>query len=176
MSIERYVYWGTATCKEWEVYLVATDSGLGLITWPNESFEAVKNWVKRFLPGHKLVHKPDRTEPYSQALLHYLQYGITEPDAFLFDLHGTNFQIHVWNTLRKIESGTTKTYSEIANMVGRANAVRAVAHAISANPIAFLIPCHRVIGKDGSLRGYRGGLRMKEALLYREGAFSKEPG
>jgi methylated-DNA-[protein]-cysteine S-methyltransferase len=175
MVVERHVYWGTAKYKDWIFYLAATDLGLGLITWPDDSFEDVVNWVKRRLPGCELVHEPSKIESYRNALIQYFKNGYTDLDTISFDFYGTDFQIDVWNALRVIPSGRTKTYSEIAAMIGRPDAVRAVAHAIGSNPIAFLIPCHRVIGKDGNLTGYRGGLRLKEALLQLEGIWPKEP-
>jgi AraC family transcriptional regulator, regulatory protein of adaptative response / methylated-DNA-[protein]-cysteine methyltransferase len=78
---------------------------------------------------------------------------------------GTSFQCEVWQALLKIPSGTVTTYSDIANAIGRPKAVRAVANAVGANPIAWLIPCHRVIRRDGSLGGYRWGISRKQAML-----------
>lgn len=85
-------------------------------------------------------------------------------------LQGTSFQQKVWNQLRTIEYGKTVSYAEIAKDVGSEKAFRAVGMANNRNPIAIIIPCHRVIGKDGSLTGYAGGLNVKEQLL----AFEKE--
>lgn len=81
------------------------------------------------------------------------------------DFQGTPFQMSVWNTLSQIPYGKTKSYGEIAMMIGRPHATRAVGGAVGANPIPIVIPCHRVIGKDGSLVGYGGGLPLKERLL-----------
>jgi len=78
---------------------------------------------------------------------------------------GTDFQRSVWKELRRIRAGTTKSYAEVAEAIGRATAVRAVARANGDNRIAILVPCHRVIGSDGSLRGYGGGLWRKQRLL-----------
>lgn len=81
---------------------------------------------------------------------------------------GTPFQETVWRALRRIPAGSTVTYAELARRIGRPTAVRAVAAANGANPVAVLIPCHRVIGSDGSLTGYAGGLECKAWLLARE--------
>lgn len=93
-----------------------------------------------------------------------------------FDLplapEGTDFQKLVWEELLKIPYGESRTYSEIAVAIGRPKASRAVGNAINKNPIAIIIPCHRVIGKDSSLRGYAGGLELKEMLLRLEGNLS----
>ncbi|MBQ0713251.1 MAG: methylated-DNA--[protein]-cysteine S-methyltransferase [Porticoccus sp.] len=78
---------------------------------------------------------------------------------------GTSFQCEVWQALLKIPSGTVTTYSDIAHAIGRPKSVRAVANAVGANPIAWLIPCHRVIRRDGSLGGYRWGISRKQEML-----------
>ncbi len=83
---------------------------------------------------------------------------------------GTRFQLDVYRELLKIPYGETRTYSEIAKAIGSAKAVRAVGSANSKNPIAIVIPCHRVIGRDGSLTGFAGGLEAKRALLQLEQA------
>lgn len=95
--------------------------------------------------------------------------GIVGPMPEL-DPQGTELQREVWLALTTIPSGVTRTYSEIAQQVGRPTAVRAVAAAIGANPVGVLVPCHRVIGADGSLTGYAGGLERKRWLLAHEGA------
>lgn len=86
------------------------------------------------------------------------------------DLRGTPFQERAWNVLREIPYGQTRSYLDQAVALGRPGAVRAVARANGENRIAILIPCHRVLGKDGSLTGYGGGLWRKKFLLQREGA------
>ena len=86
-----------------------------------------------------------------------------------FDLplrpHGTAFQTDVWKALREIPYGETRSYADIARRIGRPTAVRAVGAANGRNPLAIVVPCHRVIGADGSLTGYAGGLELKRALL-----------
>ncbi len=86
------------------------------------------------------------------------------------DPAGTEFQQAVWNELRRIARGATTSYGELAQRIGRAEAVRAVGAAVGRNPISIVVPCHRVIGRDGSLTGYAGGLDRKRALLQLEGA------
>ena len=92
--------------------------------------------------------------------------------TFLFmKLTGTKFQLKVWSYLRKIPRGSVKTYSQVANSIGKPLAVRAVANAIGKNPYPQKIPCHRVIRSDGSLGGYsgKGGIKTKKILLKKEG-------
>jgi methylated-DNA-[protein]-cysteine S-methyltransferase len=85
---------------------------------------------------------------------------------------GTAFQELVWKTLRTIPAGATWTYGHLANALARPTAARAVGHANSLNPVAIIVPCHRVIGASSSLTGYAGGLDRKQWLLHHEGALS----
>ncbi len=97
--------------------------------------------------------------------------GLIEKGAGLdlpLDVRGTAFQQLVWDAVQRIPSGCTATYTDIAKQIGRPGAVRAVARACGANALAVAIPCHRVIGTDGSLSGYRWGVDRKRALLTRE--------
>jgi AraC family transcriptional regulator of adaptative response/methylated-DNA-[protein]-cysteine methyltransferase len=84
------------------------------------------------------------------------------------DLRGTPFQRRVWQALRTIPLGETASYAEIARRIGAPKSARAVAAACRANPVAIVIPCHRVVRQDGSLAGYRWGITRKRALLARE--------
>jgi methylated-DNA-[protein]-cysteine S-methyltransferase len=86
------------------------------------------------------------------------------------DLHGTAFQQSVWRALCAIEAGATQSYAAVARSVGSPQAVRAVGAAVGRNPVSVIVPCHRVVGTDGSLTGYAGGLERKRALLALEGA------
>jgi O-6-methylguanine DNA methyltransferase len=95
-----------------------------------------------------------------------------EGDRFEFkiplDINGTNFQFTIWNLLKKIPFGKTKTYLQMAKVYGDSHAVRAVGHAIGENPVGIVIPCHRVLGSKGELTGYAGGLWRKEWLIEHE--------
>jgi len=92
------------------------------------------------------------------------------------DLAGTEFQKSVWNALRKIALGKTKSYSEIAQAIGRPKAVRAAGGACGANPVPVLVPCHRVLAANKKLGGFSGGLDWKRKLLKREGVNLKSAG
>ena len=91
------------------------------------------------------------------------------PREVTLDLHGTPFQRAVWQALLGIEFGRTRTYGEIAAQVGNGAVPRATGTAVGRNPVSILVPCHRVIGANGSLTGYAGGLSRKEHLLQHEG-------
>ena len=92
----------------------------------------------------------------------------TEGLDLALDLRGTPFQRRVWEALRMIPVGTTVTYSKLAKSIGAPNAVRAVAGACAANPIALAVPCHRVVGSDGDLTGYYWGIERKRELIKKE--------
>jgi AraC family transcriptional regulator of adaptative response/methylated-DNA-[protein]-cysteine methyltransferase len=91
------------------------------------------------------------------------------------DVQGTVFQQQVWQILQSIPAGETITYAQVAQRLGNPSAVRAVARAIASNRVAVAIPCHRVIGSDGELRGYRWGIERKQTLLKREQQVNARP-
>ncbi|MEG0328331.1 MAG: methylated-DNA--[protein]-cysteine S-methyltransferase [Erysipelothrix sp.] len=95
--------------------------------------------------------------------------GLNPEFDFPMDFIGTPFQVRVWKHLMTIPYGKTESYQEVAEGIGQPTATRACAHAISQNPLMIVAPCHRVLGKDRKLRGFRGGLGMKEKLLIHEG-------
>jgi len=102
-----------------------------------------------------------------RSLISYLRGGSPHPDLPI-DVRATAFQWRVWRELQAIPYGETRTYREVASAIGRPTATRAVARACATNPIALLIPCHRVIRTDGSMGGYRWGIKRKERLLEQE--------
>jgi methylated-DNA-[protein]-cysteine S-methyltransferase len=103
------------------------------------------------------------------AQLHDYAAGRVESFDVPLELHGSDFQKAVWAALRTIPYGQTTTYGAIAAALGRPGQARAVGSAVGSNPIGIIVPCHRVIGADGSLTGFAGGLDRKVALLSREG-------
>lgn len=105
-----------------------------------------------------------------EALHAYLEGKLDAIDAIPVETNGTAFRRAVWEELRRIPAGTTLSYRELAIRIGRPNAVRAVGHANGANPIGVVVPCHRLIGSNGSLTGYGGGLHRKRWLLDHEAA------
>ncbi len=118
-------------------------------------------------PKADLHPDEDGLGPWVGALVEFLRGG--RPHVALpLDIQATAFQQQVWNALRAIPYGGTRSYGEIARAIGRPTAVRAVARACAANPVALVIPCHRVVREDGGLGGYRWGIQRKQALLDRE--------
>ncbi|MEH7255254.1 methylated-DNA--[protein]-cysteine S-methyltransferase, partial [Neobacillus niacini] len=130
----------------------------------NKSFEELSYWAEKRFPGSPLVEDGEKLELYAAELIEYFE-GNRKNFSVPFDYHGTEFQVAVWNALCEIPFGETKSYSDIANYINKPAAVRAVGAAIGANPVLITVPCHRVVGKNGSLTGYRGGLEMKTQLL-----------
>lgn len=105
----------------------------------------------------------------ARALQAYFEHG-EWPADLVFDLRGgTPFQQAVWGALQALPPGRTSSYGAIAQQTGRPSAVRAVGAAVGRNPVSVLVPCHRVLGRDGALTGYAGGLQRKRALLSHEG-------
>ena len=140
----------------------ATDAGLAGLWFDGQAHH----------PG-PLPVPVDAKHPMLQAAGHALAaYFQGDPHAaahLLLDLHGTPFQQAVWRALQAVPRGSTSTYSQIATAAGSPAAVRAAGAATGRNPVSILVPCHRVLGRDGSLTGYAGGLPLKQALLNLEG-------
>jgi len=121
--------------------------------------------------GFEFEDSSDVLQPYVVELEEYFA-GKRREFTFPLDLRGTDFQKACWQALLAIPYGETRTYADIARAVGKPNAFRAVGMANNRNPVAIVVPCHRVIASDGTLCGYGGGLDVKRKLLELEGALS----
>ncbi|TQR28823.1 methylated-DNA--[protein]-cysteine S-methyltransferase [Lysinibacillus sphaericus] len=163
------LYVDTLTYAQGNMYIVASDEGLVYIGTPNAPFEEVEVWAKKPFKGYRFEEKKEKLQPYAKQLTAYFNKELIEFDVPVH-VKGTPFQLAVWDALKELPYGTTTTYSDIAYRIGNPKAVRAVGSAIGANPILAIIPCHRVIGKDGKLTGFRSGLALKEFLLELERA------
>lgn len=158
------LYVDTLTYAQGTMYIIASDDGLVYIGTPNAPFEEVEVWAKKPFKGYRFEENKEKLQQYVKQLSAYFKKELTEFDLPIH-VKGTPFQLAVWDALKELPYGTTTTYSDIAHRIGNPKAVRAVGSAIGANPILAIIPCHRVIGKDGKLTGFRSGLAMKEFLL-----------
>jgi O-6-methylguanine DNA methyltransferase len=147
--------------------VASTDAGLAYVELPAASGRGLRGWLHRCLPEAECV---DGFAPNRTAIAQILEYLEGKRVAFELpiDLRGTPFQRDVWQALLEIPYGQTRSYAEIAQRVGRPAAVRAVGAANGANPLALVVPCHRVIASGGQLGGYGGGLRLKARLLAME--------
>ena len=150
------------------ILVAATAAGVCAIMLGDDPDALVKELQDRF-PNAQLVGGEADFEQWvakAVALVEAPRAGLDLP----LDLRGTAFQKRVWHALREIPPGSTASYGEIARRIGAPKAVRAVARACAANPLAVAIPCHRVVHRDGAASGYRWGVERKRALLEREAA------
>jgi methylated-DNA-[protein]-cysteine S-methyltransferase len=124
-------------------------------------------------PGeHYVLISASLPKKIKAAFAAYFDGALTALEGLAVKTRGTAFQEQVWSALRTIPAGGTVSYGDIANQIGNASAVRAVGAANGANPVGIVVPCHRVIGADGSLTGFGGGIERKRWLLTHEGALS----
>ena len=130
--------------------------------------------LRRLFPNADIRPDDGTIAPWVEGALRAIEAPQSAPELPI-DVHGTAFQEAVWRELRRIPLGETRSYADIARAVGDPNATRAVGTANGKNPIAVLVPCHRVIRSDGTLGGYAGGLDRKKQLLAAEGATIPQP-
>jgi methylated-DNA-[protein]-cysteine S-methyltransferase len=128
----------------------------------------VKSALESWYPDG-MVEEADDPGGAVRALRRYFAGDLDSLDEIDVELNGTAFQRRVWLALRSVKAGTTLSYAQLAKQVGSPAAVRAVGAANGANPVAVVLPCHRIIGSNGSLTGYGGGLHRKRWLLDHEG-------
>jgi len=140
-----------------ECCIVFSNDGICALTFPENHESALYDIEQRF-PETDFVQNDEKAAFFSKLIFQKRERPTIHPI-------GTEFQQAVWNALQEIPIGDTTTYAKIADTINRPKAVRAVGTAIGANPIAFLIPCHRVIRTDGGLGGYRWGLEIKKMML-----------
>ncbi len=144
------------------------------------SSKGIKSIILKFysLPSYyENATKLQSNDPYLFGIFDQLKEyfaGTRKEFDVTLDIEGTDFQKRVWNELRNIPYGKTISYKTLSEKLGDVNAIRAVGKANGQNPIAIIIPCHRVIGANGNLVGYAGGLDIKEKLLHIEGALNPQ--
>lgn len=161
---EAVVTWGRIESEVGTFVSVATDAGISRLILPTEFPGLVEPWVAHRFPGAELRRDDAAFADLGRQLRAYLRGRLRIFTAPL-DLRGTEFQRRVWEEVGRIPYGETRSYRQVAAAVGAPRAVRAVGAANAANPVPILIPCHRVLGADGSLTGYGGGLALKQRLL-----------
>jgi len=133
----------------------------------------VDSWLARWYPEEERVRQA--LASIRLTIHNYFAGDCRALDAVAVELNGTPFQRKVWQALREIPAGSTRSYADLARRIGEPRAVRAVGAANGANPVAVIVPCHRVIGADGTLTGYGGGLERKQWLLAHEGVRPRLP-
>ncbi|HEX6923334.1 MAG TPA: methylated-DNA--[protein]-cysteine S-methyltransferase [Bacillales bacterium] len=174
MSNKPFIFYGEMASPIGPLTVVSTAKGVCKLEFGSvdENMPNVHAWTKRHFLKSEMVRDEDQVAPVVQELDEYFR-----GERFYFDLplvlQGTTFQKRVWETLRQIPHGETRSYKEIAQLMKAGKAVRAVGNANNKNPLPILIPCHRVIGSNGSLVGYGGGVDKKQYLLEIEKAHTK---
>ena len=143
--------------------VAATKRGICALS-VHQSDQWQESELRRDFREAKITRDDDAARPAADAVLRYLRREVPRCEAPL-EVSGTPFQLSVWRELCAIPDGLTRSYGEIAARIGRPSAARAVGHANGSNPVSILIPCHRAIGANGKLTGYRWGLETKRKLL-----------
>jgi len=173
---------GRTTPRQISYAYADTDFGLITVAYTAKGICAVLFGLSREQLLEDLISRfPDTTlmldQSGSRDSVNRVVASINSPESdvnhHVFDRRGTTFQNQVWQALGRIKAGTTVSYTQLAADIGKPTAFRAVATACAANPIAVLVPCHRVVRGDGSLSGYRWGLARKRALLDQEAKVSQ---
>lgn len=161
------ISYAIADCPLGDLLVATTERGLCAVSLGNSDTELVTALLNEY-PAAEFHQDDDVLSQSVKTLLEHLNSERIDLNLPL-DLQATAFQWRVWEELRAIPYGSTRSYREIAQAIGHPKAVRAVARACATNPISLVIPCHRVVRENGSLGGYRWGIERKQALLAREG-------
>ena len=164
------IRWALAPSSLGMIMIAATEAGICSLLFIDDRADAIDELTRRF-PRAMIEEADDGSDftAWVSAAVRAVDDPTKKTDLPLV-VAGTAFQQKVWSALREIPSGETASYKEIAQRIGRPKSVRAVANACGANPLAIVIPCHRVVASDGALGGYRWGVERKQALLAREAA------
>lgn len=168
MLAHEPVYYATVQLPMGRFLVASTDRGLCRLTLPGEEVVNFWSWLDRHFSKSPLHENVSRHEEVAEQLGAYFRGELREFDLKL-DLRATPFQKAVLQRIAEIPYGQTRSYSQIATSIGRPQAPRAVGAATGSNPIPIVIPCHRVVGADGRLVGFGGGLPFKVMLLRLEG-------
>lgn len=153
-------------CALGRVLVAATNRGVSAV-YLGDKDEPLAAALRGEYPQAKISRDSDAHSQWVRAIVRHLAGAQPQLDLPT-DVAATAFQRRVWEALRAIPFGATRTYSEVANSLGRPTATRAVARACATNPTSIVVPCHRVVRTDGSLGGYRWGLDRKKLLLEQE--------
>jgi len=166
--MNRQILFSTGKCVLGTVLVARSERGVCAILLGDDA-SALERDLRRRFPDDEVCDAYVGLESLVEEVGRFLAAPRARLDLPL-DLRGSELEQRVWNALREIPPGTTQTYSELARRLGVAATAKEVGEACAANPIAVAVPCHRVLRKDGSLAGYRWGVRRKRALLERERA------
>lgn len=163
---ELFIRQASAPCKLGWVLAGTTEKGICFIALDDVPDTLVATLTEHFPHAH-ITPATAEFSTILQTIVAFID-GLSTHWQLPLDIQGTAFQQQVWSALATIPAGTTLSYRELAARIGRPTSIRAAANACGANPLAVIIPCHRVIRSDGSLGGYRWGIKRKKILLERE--------
>ena len=153
-----------------ELLLVADpDGNLRAVDWTEHEVRMQRLLRLHYGENGYRLQAAARSNPLLEGIRRYFAGELSAIDNLPVKTAGTSFQLEVWRALRQISAATTISYSALAERIGRPKAVRAVGLANGSNPVGIVVPCHRVIGANGSLTGYGGGIERKRWLLRHEG-------
>lgn len=167
------IAYAVAPCRLGMILVAATERGLCRVQLGNKERDLVAALEDEFPEAASVERDDDALGGYVRELVRRMS-GWSPRTELPLDIQATAFQRRVWEELKSIPRGETRTYSEIAEAIGNPKAVRAVGNACANNPVALAIPCHRVLRNDGSLGGYAWGIERKQALISAERAQSKK--
>jgi len=153
-------------CSLGKLLVASTEKGVCRVAFGETSQKLTASLVQEF-PAAEIQPDANNLQDYLRAIVEHLD-GKRKTFELPLDLQATAFQLQVWAELRRIPYGETRSYKQIAGQIGNAKAIRAVARACAANPVALVTPCHRVIGANGDVSGYRWGVNRKKMLLDKE--------
>jgi len=165
------LHYTVRACPLGQVLVAATPKGIAAVLLGDDKTQLISDLQQRY-PQAQLDTGGPVLQRWSDTVLEILAHPSLQHVVPLDVLGGTEFQRKVWKALRGIPAGQTRSYTELAQAIGQPQAVRAVAGACAANPLAVLVPCHRVLRSDGGWGGYRWGIARKQQLLQQEGAIA----
>lgn len=160
------IFYSVLPCELGQLLVGVTERGICKLSLGDDQSELIRDFDAEFARAER-IRDDDGVGYWVEKIIAYLE-GWQPHLELPLDLRATAFQLKVWQQLQAIPVGETRSYSEIAEAIGQPTASRAVANACASNPVALVIPCHRIIRKDKSLGGYRWGIKRKRALLERE--------
>lgn len=166
------IFYSVVDCPLGQLLVGVTERGICKISLGDSSDELIQLMDKEFALAERILDD-EGVGYWVEKIIAYLEGWQPNLDLPL-DIRATAFQLKVWQQLQKIPVGETRTYSDIAEAIGQPTANRAVANACGSNPVALVIPCHRIIRKDKGLGGYRWGIDRKEALLEQEKIYREQ--
>ena len=151
------------------IYIASTDKGVCKISVPRQTKKDFFRWLRENFDDSEVVDNKSRNKEVMDQLNRYFN-GKLAKFTCAVDMRGTPFQLRVWKGLLKISYGTTISYKQLAKRLGTSRGFQAIGRANAANPVPIIVPCHRVLGTDGTLIGYASGVKTKEFLLKLEGS------